>query len=177
MDVDLLSKTSWNELGIVLKHAWLHIDGDCGMVHYRRAMDAGTSVVLFGHTPAEYCGYDENINITSEGCPHWCARLVDYWMDRCPRGFDVPPCMESITPGKVFERIVAWDCLNRIKNNDECLDSCNEQLYQDADIILDETYKRAFLSNMCVLHYEIEKVPVGSLKIFEGLPSICNGSW
>ena len=44
------------------------------------------------------------------------------------------------------------------------MDSRNEQLYQDYNILIDEIYKRDFLDNMCILHYEIDKVKVGSLK-------------
>lgn len=113
--VNLLGKTSWKELAIVLKSAWLHIDGECGMVHLRKAMAAGPSVVLFGSTPMEYYGYDDNINIHSQGCKQWCARLVRCWQERCYRGYDIPPCMAEITPDMVLDRIVGWERIIGIK--------------------------------------------------------------
>ena len=105
VEVNLLDKTTWTTLGIVLKHAFLHIDGECGMVHYRAALHAGTSVVLFGATPMDFYGYPDNINIKANACPQYCARLTDTWQEQCVRGFDEPPCMEAITPQMVMERI------------------------------------------------------------------------
>lgn len=108
VDVNLLGKTDWHQLGTVLKGAWLHIDGECGMVQYRTAMHGGPSVVLFGVTPMGFYGFDENINIRTDACPHACARLSDEWLDRCVRGMNPPLCMESITPEMVIERINEW---------------------------------------------------------------------
>lgn len=108
VDVNLLGRTTWRQLGTVLKGAWLHIDGECGMVQYRTAMHGGPSVVLFGVTPVDFYGFDENINIRTEACPRACARLSDEWLDRCVRGMNPPLCMDSITPEMVMERINEW---------------------------------------------------------------------
>lgn len=166
VDVNLLSKTTWNELGIVLKHAWLHIDGDCGMMHYRKAIGAGPTVALFGHTPVEYCGYYDNINITSHGCPHWCARLTDSWMDRCPRGFDEPKCMAEITPAMVLNRIKLWECTKQVK--DKGFVDCkfvNTELYSEYDI--DGKYKRDYLDLYSIYYYEPENISADKLKVYQ----------
>ncbi len=166
IDLNLLSKTTWNQLGIVLKHAWLHIDGDCGMMHYRKAMGANPTVALFGHTPVEYCGYDDNINITSDGCPHWCARLVDSWMDRCPRGFVEPQCMVDITPAMVLSRIKFWECKEQVKEKGIVESKfVNENLY--SDYMIDDGYRTEYLDRYWVYYYEPVVITPDALKVYQ----------
>lgn len=54
IDVNLIGKTDWDDLKILLKNALYHIDGECGMVHLRKALKTGPSVVLFGPTPIKF---------------------------------------------------------------------------------------------------------------------------
>ena len=105
IDVDLRGQTSFEELKTVLKQSALHIDGECGMVHLTHAL-GGRSAVFFGQTSVDFCGYPENINVKAkDACPLWCEWVTDDWQDRCLRGFDVPPCMEQLTPELFFDAI------------------------------------------------------------------------
>lgn len=105
VDVNLVGQTSFEDVKILLKNAFLHIDGECGMVHLRRALGGGTSVVLFGPTPVEYYGHAENINLLGKECPGWCAGLTRSWQRHCLRDINPAPCMESLSPEMVFETI------------------------------------------------------------------------
>ena len=105
IDVSLLGKTDWDDLKILLKEAILHVDGESGMVHLRKALHAGPSVVLFGPTPMEFFGYEGNINLKSSGCVHWCAELRDDWEYRCIRGETKASCMYDLHPEYVFQEI------------------------------------------------------------------------
>lgn len=168
VDISLLNKTSWEQLGTVLKNAWLHIDGECGMVHFRRAMLAGPSVVIFGSTPVQFYGYAENINIVSNVCPSWCARLTDKWQEQCAREDKTPVCLYSITPQMVMSRIVAWDILYSVKRNGYYQNRyiINEKLYSDRNIKIDDEYKRSYLENMDIFFYEKKMVKLRDLKAF-----------
>jgi hypothetical protein len=80
----------------------LHIDGDSGLVHWRRLAGGGPSVVFFGPTAAAYYGYPENLNIQSPFCsPCWWTK--DSWMFKCMLGFNEPECMNQHDLSEVFE--------------------------------------------------------------------------
>ena len=104
IDIDLRGKTNFDEVKVVLKNSILHIDGECGMVHLKHYLN-GTSAVLFGQTSIEVKGYNNNINLRSDGCSHWCEWIVDDWQNHCIRGFKEPPCMTELKPDYVFEQI------------------------------------------------------------------------
>ena len=104
IDIDLRGKTNFDEVKVVLKNSILHIDGECGMVHLKHYLN-GQSVVLFGQTSIELKGYDNNINLKSNACPHWCEWIVNDWQNHCIRGFKEPPCMKELKPDYVFEQI------------------------------------------------------------------------
>ena len=76
------SKTSWEDVKILLNNALYHVDIDSDLVHLRKALKSGPSIVLFGPTPVEFWGYNDNINISSEGC-HNCMELTDNWRMDC----------------------------------------------------------------------------------------------
>ncbi|MCI8855585.1 MAG: glycosyltransferase family 9 protein [Clostridiaceae bacterium] len=107
VDIDLVEKTSLEDIKVLLKHSTLHIDGEGGMVHLRHALKGGISVVIFGPTSAEFFGYSENVNIVGAGCPTWCEWTIHNWQEKCVRGEPLPPCMHSIVPEMVMERIEA----------------------------------------------------------------------
>lgn len=169
VDIGLLGKTSWEQVGYLLDNAWLHIDGECGMVHFREALMAGPSVVLFGPTPIEFYGYEDNINIRSDGCPHWCARLTDSWLERCARGFETPPCMDKIMPETVMKQIVAWQRLSLIKEGkiEQALLFKNKELYSEKEICIDEEYKKTFLDTYKIYYYERVNIRLDELKVFQ----------
>ena len=105
VDLDLRGQTTFEELKVLLKNSALHIDGECGMVHFARALNS-RSAVFFAQTNVDFCGYPENINVKVDGvCPISCEWVVDDWQDRCPRGFDAPPCMTRLTPEFFFDAI------------------------------------------------------------------------
>jgi hypothetical protein len=106
-DLDLRGKTTFDELKIILKHSRLHIDGECGLVHLKNALN-GTSAVFFGQTRVDFCGYPKNINMTANACPLWCEYLTEDWMKKCVRGFDSPPCMTELTPEMAFQSISTY---------------------------------------------------------------------
>lgn len=105
VDISLVGLTEWDDLKVLLGKAVLHIDGECGMVHLRKALHAGPSVVMFGTNPVAFNGYDGNINLVGDGCSGWCAEIDDGWQYRCPRGYEVAPCMKSLSPEMVFDAI------------------------------------------------------------------------
>ncbi len=107
VDVDLRGQTTFEELKVLLKNSALHIDGECGMVHFARALNS-RSAVFFAQTNVDFCGYPENINVKVSGvCPISCEWVVDDWQERCPRGFEAPPCMTRLTPEFFFDAIRA----------------------------------------------------------------------
>ncbi len=105
VDVDLRGQTTFEELKVLLKNSALHIDGECGMVHFAHSLNS-RSAVFFAQTNVDFCGYPENINVKVDGvCPISCEWVVDDWQERCPRGFEEPPCMTRLTPEFFFDAI------------------------------------------------------------------------
>lgn len=105
VDVDLRGKTNFEQLKAVLKQSLLHIDGECGMVHIKHALN-GISAVFFGQTRIDFCGYPENINVcANDACPAWCEWVTDDWMKKCCQGKSNSPCMEQIYPNLFFSKI------------------------------------------------------------------------
>lgn len=105
-DVDLVGKTSMEQVKLLLRESSLHIDSEGGYVHIRRALRAGRSVVLFGSTSLPFFGYDYNINIVGDGCNYPCEWMKDDWIEKCVRGYEKPPCMYSIKPTRVMNEIL-----------------------------------------------------------------------
>lgn len=104
VDMDMIGRTTMANTFEILKSSRLHIDGDSGLVHAARVF--GTkSVVMFGPTPADFFGHEENINlepgIPCKGC--WWTKTD--WLQKCVIGRPGAPCMDSITPERVFEEI------------------------------------------------------------------------
>ena len=104
-DVYVVGKTTFNQVKILLKYASLHVDCEGGYVHLRQWLRGGTSIVLFGPTSSDFYGYENNINIHGTGCSQPCEWLTKDWVTKCPRGFDNPPCMYSISPEMVMNKI------------------------------------------------------------------------
>ena len=105
IDISAVGETDWDDLKILLQEASLHIDGECGMVHLRKALNGGPSVVLFSITPKDYFGYEGNINIVGDGCKSFCCEINTGWEYRCLRGYEKAPCIESISSQYVFDLI------------------------------------------------------------------------
>jgi ADP-heptose:LPS heptosyltransferase len=112
VDINLLGRTSFEQLLILLKSSFLHIDCEGGLVHLRHFLGAGNkkSIVMFGPTPKEYFGWPENINISAQNaCKSYCVYLLSglEWQYKCMRGFDIGkhPCMQEIKPEFLMNHI------------------------------------------------------------------------
>jgi len=103
-DIDLRGQTTFPEIKMLLKHAFLHIDGEGGLVHLRHCLKGGTSVVIFGPTRKEFYGYDENINIQSNAC-NGCEWLTMDWREQCPKGYQQCHCFHTTTPETIINEI------------------------------------------------------------------------
>ncbi len=106
VDIDLCGKTTFDELLVLLKNATVHLDGDCGSVHFRHFLSGKPSIVVFGSTNAFFLGYPENINLRTTLCPscEWVNNGA--WKNKCIRDMSssVPPCLRDITAGMVNDK-------------------------------------------------------------------------
>ena len=174
IDISAVGKTDWDDLKVLLKYAKLHIDGECGMVHLRKALNGGPSVVLFGITPKEFFGYDGNINISGDGCPTFCAEIADGWEYRCVRGFDEAPCMESIKPEMVFEKIERFfegDLTVLDKRDGKNFWTKNyEEIMEKYGGMIDKEYAEEWFNKQHIFFYELTEVNVSQLKatVYQG---------
>ncbi|MGC0150871.1 glycosyltransferase family 9 protein [Chromobacterium vaccinii] len=105
VDLSLKEKISLPEAVSVIRDGLLHVDNESGLIHLASAMGV-KSVVLFGPTHYDFFSYPTNINMQSEACGN-CWWSTDNWAARCPRGFSLPPCMDSISPEAVADAVVA----------------------------------------------------------------------
>lgn len=161
VDVNLVGKTDWDDLKILLKNALYHIDGECGMVHIRKALKGGPSVVLFGPTPKDFFGYEDNINICTNICSHCCAALNDNWQKRCLKGN--ADCMSSITPELVINSISQYEMKPKTFEKQTIVDKIIGTKY----IKLDEIWADTWLKKQEILAYEIVKIKISDLYIFK----------
>lgn len=135
VDVDLRGRTTFEELKVLLKNSALHIDGECGMVHFAHSLNS-RSAVFFAQTNVDFCGYPENINVkVSDVCPISCEWVVDDWQERCPRGFEAPPCMTRLTPEFFFDAIypALREIVERPKFEWERVDETTAQTLENVD--------------------------------------------
>jgi len=100
---DLRGKTTIAEAAAILRNALLHLDTEGGLVHLAQAV--GTkSLVLFGPTPIEFYGYDNNINVRAGECAN-CWASHPSWLLRCPFGHKKPSCMDAISTQTVIDAL------------------------------------------------------------------------
>lgn len=89
----------------ILKHAIFHLDTESGTVHL--ASQIGTKCfVLFGPSVEAFYGYEENETIMAGDC-HGCYGLLPD-VNCCVRHMEHPACMDLITVGMVYDRIIAY---------------------------------------------------------------------
>jgi ADP-heptose:LPS heptosyltransferase len=105
VDINLVGETSLDGLKVLLKNSILHIDSEGGMVHLRKALNGGVSIVIFGPTLPDFYGYPTNINISSKACPFSCEWLNETWSKTCINSINNHICMESISPYEVFKQV------------------------------------------------------------------------
>ncbi len=86
----------------IIKNSMLHVDDEGGLVHLATAL--GTKcIVMFGPTPIDILGYDENINVCANACPG-CFSYVSDWNAKCILGNKEAKCMYSIKPHLIMEK-------------------------------------------------------------------------
>lgn len=170
IDVNLLGQTSWDDIKILLKYAYLHIDGECGMVHLRKALHAGPSLVFFGPTPAELFGYDGNFNMHTDVCKHWCAELRDDWEYNCILDLDKAPCVNSIFPDMAMDAIRSYLSNGDLKgvsaHQAPYFRNKNLEMLKEYGHLLDEIYANTYFMDSEIWDYELREVPVASLQAF-----------
>lgn len=109
IDINLLGKTSLEEIKIVLQNAELHIDNEGGLVHMRHFLGAKPSIVLFGPTSLDFYGYPENLNIKNSSCNHSCEWLNNQWLNYCIKNHSVSSvCMNELTVSYVFDKTLEF---------------------------------------------------------------------
>lgn len=104
VDISLVGKTTLDDLKVLLKNAFLHIDGEGGMIHLRHALHGDPSVVLFGPTSYKFYGYPKNMNLHSSICD-WCEWVHDNWNGKCLKSGGSAECMKTLTPEIVIKAI------------------------------------------------------------------------
>lgn len=102
-NTSFLAKTDLETACAILQGAFLHIDCDCGLVHFAHSLNV-PCVALFGPSSAAFVGYRGHENISSPYCGN-CWHTTDEWNHRCPLGFPRAECMYSLTPDMVFKKI------------------------------------------------------------------------
>lgn len=103
VDINLIGKTTLQELIGWVNHADYYLGNDSGPVHIRH-WSKKPSVVMFGPSPENYYGYPENINLAGDIC-YPCYWQREDWNEICK--LEKPGClrMQSITPKIVMEAV------------------------------------------------------------------------
>lgn len=173
-DLCLLGETTLTELKAILKNAVLHIDGDCGMVHLRRAMHAGPNIVMYGNLPDNIYGYGEDYHIKSDVCKMGCAKLFNAWKRRCYKG-KIPECMTAISPERIADTIEKH--LKAVESGEYVVDevlpenkpplTLYEKIIADPDINIDMEWAEGWLKDQDIFDYRIIKIKISELKFIK----------
>lgn len=166
IDLNLCGKTTLEELKILLRDAFLHIDGEGGMVHLRKAVGGGVSVVLFGSTPKEYFGYKDNINLNVQVCPESCCELHKEWLHKCLLSGGEAVCLQKLTPDKVFKEISSFiqkKYSPKIDNDTGGLYTGTYKFINDTSFSLDERWVDDFIKSHEIYAYFKEKIKIKDL--------------
>jgi hypothetical protein len=91
VDLDLTNQTTLPQVAALIRGSVLHLGNESGLVHMARCFGVRCCVV-FGPTPADYFGYPDNVNLPPPACGG-CWWVNETWMDHCPQGHRVLPCM------------------------------------------------------------------------------------
>ena len=89
----------------ILKGSVLHVDIEGGLVHVASQLKTKCAV-LFGPTPIQYFGYENNINITRGNCQNCYGMYLD--INACARDMKEPECMYKILPEDVMDEIAEY---------------------------------------------------------------------
>ena len=102
-DLNLLNRTTLDEVAGLIAGAQLHLDNEGGLVHLASSLGTRCAVV-FGPTPSDFFGYPGNINIDPPVCGN-CWWMTKTWMDLCAKEYDAPRCMTEQDPVVVASRV------------------------------------------------------------------------
>ena len=164
VDICLLGKTDLEDVKILLANALLHIDGECGMVHLRKALKGGPSVVFMGAAPKEFFGYKTNINLAKYPCGSYCHGLTEVWYRKCIK-WGHPKCMEDIKPQEVFEKIKHTLDLKEaelVKNEQK---SKLQEILENKNILLDKEWVKSWLSKREIYDYQKQTIKIKELYV------------
>lgn len=163
VDVCLLGKTDLEDIKILLANSFLHIDGECGMVHLRKALKGGPSVVFMGPAPKKFFGYKDNINLEKHPCGVYCHGLSNIWYKKCMK-WDEPKCMTEITPEDVIKEIDNYFTRNKtaifLSNKNKLA-----EILSNKDIYLDQEWVDSWLIQQEIYSYTLEKRKIQDLKV------------
>jgi len=105
IDINIIGKTSFDDLCSILKKSLLHLDCDCGCMHIAKALKT-KCLIIWGTSNADYISYDENINITSSICGGcYCIARYEY---KCVLGYEKALCMSQIEPEFVAQKAIEY---------------------------------------------------------------------
>ena len=102
VDVDLVGKTTGEEIPALLNGACLHIDGESGLVQLTRWLKT-KAVVLFGPTAPCLFALSKNINVSADRCGYCMWLHGAQWHTDCPLGHKICQNMAVHTPQRVLE--------------------------------------------------------------------------
>lgn len=168
IDLNLVGKTTLDDIKVLLKNSMLHIDGECGLVHLRKALKGGPSVVLFGPTPIYHFAYDGNINIRNTTCPESCASLFDAWQRKCLL-HEKPLCMYELTPEIVEAKID--DFMKGKMQKSQKFKSKLEKIIAVGEIHFNQQWVSEWLSKYEIYDYKVIKIALHELRcqLFNGV--------
>lgn len=150
VDIDLVGRTTLNDVKVVLKHSILHIGVEGGLVHLNHFL-YGTSCCMFGPTSKYFFGYEENININSgipQQCDNGCEGIIFNWMSYGCFLDKEPICMKTLSAELVF------DCISKyLKELPQTDYQIIEVLKREEDIIRKWSAEVSKVSNIAIVNY------------------------
>lgn len=104
VDLDLVGKTTPDEVKVILKYSRCLISVEGGLLHLMHFLN-GRAIALFGPTLPDFYGYRENVNIRTTECPscvNGCEWLTRNWQDGCAAFGGPSRCMTALSPETVL---------------------------------------------------------------------------
>lgn len=154
-DLCLLGQTDLEEIKVLLKHAFLHIDGECGMVHLRKALKGGPTVVLISALPEKFFGYKGFLNIAKHPCGGYCCGLTDNWFKKCLK-YGTNGCMTTLSAQEVMDQIDPY--LAHYNDPTPLPVSKRDEILNHPNIKLDPDWVKGWFSHQRIYHYTFETV-------------------
>ena len=106
IDVDLIGKTSLEDIKVLMKNAFLHIDNEGGLVHLRHFINRAPSIVFFGPTDPTFYGYSENLNLQAKQDCLNCEWVSNDWIQKCIKnGKTCSDCLRGLEVQYVYKQI------------------------------------------------------------------------